>query len=170
MISPISLFAYSSLILPALCAPTASNDDLVVETTSGQIRGFINATTPDVRQFLGVPYAEPPIGDLRFAPPQNKTKGAAISATALPASCMQQATNRSSIYNNVVPEFMISGGQSEDCLYLSIWAPATKTNESLPVFVYIPGGGYTSGGQNSLYKIPDQWIQKSQSHIMVVMK
>ncbi|RAL58668.1 hypothetical protein DID88_002974 [Monilinia fructigena] len=82
---------------------------------------------------------------------------------------MQQSTNRSSIYSNVVPEFTINGGQSEDCLYLSIWAPATQTNESLPVFVYIPGGGYTSGGENSLYKIPDQWVQKSQAHIMVVM-
>ncbi|ESZ93847.1 hypothetical protein SBOR_5788 [Sclerotinia borealis F-4128] len=169
MFFPLLLLAYSSLILPTLCSPTPNKNGLVVKTTSGEIHGFINQTTPQVRQFLGVPYAEPPIGNLRFAAPQTKTKGSSINATAFPPSCMQLASNGSTIYTNVVPEFLINGGQSEDCLYLSIWAPARETNESLPVFVYIPGGGFTTGGQNSLYKIPDRWVQKTQSHIVVVM-
>ncbi|QSZ34459.1 hypothetical protein DSL72_006053 [Monilinia vaccinii-corymbosi] len=170
MLSSLAIFAYSSLILPTLSAPTSSQNGLVVQTSSGEIHGFINQTAPDVLQFLGVPYAKAPVGNLRFAAPQTATKASsAIQATAFPPSCMQVVTNRSSIYNHAVPEFAINGGQSEDCLYLSIWAPANPTSESLPVFVYIPGGGYVSGGENSLYKIPDQWVQKTQSHIMVVM-
>lgn len=170
MFSPSLLLTYSSLFLPTLSSPTPNKNGLVVQTTSGEIHGFINQTTPQVRQFLGVPYAEPPIGNLRFAAPETKSKGSPIKATTFPPSCMQLDSNSSSIYTNAVPQFLINGGQSEDCLYLSIWTPATPTNQSLPVFVYIPGGGFISGGQDSLYKIPDQWVQKTQSHIVVVMK
>ncbi|KAM0130692.1 hypothetical protein ACHAP3_007233 [Botrytis cinerea] len=169
MFSPSLLLTYSSLFLPTLSSPTPNKNGLVVQTTSGEIHGFINQTTPQVRQFLGVPYAEPPIGNLRFAAPETKSKGSPIKATTFPPSCMQLDSNSSSIYTNAVPQFLINGGQSEDCLYLSIWTPATPTNQSLPVFVYIPGGAFTSGGQDSLYKIPDRWVQKTQSHIVVVM-
>jgi carboxylesterase type B len=153
--------------------PSHNTHGLVVQTTSGEVHGLINQTAPLVRQFLGVPYAEPPLGDLRFAPPQTKAKGGPISATAFAPSCMQQFSNSSTIYTAEVPQFLINGGQSEDCLYLHIWAPAVKKGhhqEPLPVFLYIPGGGFTSGGANSLYKIPDKWIQRTQDHIVIVMK
>lgn len=88
-------------------------------------------------------------------PPQTKAKAPSANATAFTTSCMQQVMNASSIYDNVMSQFMINGGESEDYLYLSIWTPET-TKVNLPVFVYIPGAGYTTGGQNSLYKIPDQ--------------
>jgi carboxylesterase type B len=121
-----------------------------------------------------VPYAEPPLGSLRFAPPQSKSKGGPISATTFAPSCMQQFSNTSTIYTAEVPQFLINGGQSEDCLYLHIWAPTLKKDHpqelALPVFLYIPGGVFTSGGANSLYKIPDKWIQRTQSHIVIVMK
>jgi carboxylesterase type B len=152
----------------------AGDNGLVVETTSGTLHGFINASTPLVRQFLGVPYAEPPLGSLRFAPPVSKANAGVINATKFGDSCMQQFSNSSTIYTNQVSQFLINGGQSEDCLYLHIWAPALKTEHpqetALPVFLYIPGGGYTSGGANSIAKIPDNWIQRTQSHIVVVMK
>ncbi|KAK6599949.1 chlorogenic acid esterase precursor [Botrytis cinerea] len=151
MFSPSLLLTYSSLFLPTLSSPTPNKNGLVVQTTSGEIHGFINQTTPQVRQFLGVPYAEPPIGNLRFAAPETKSKGSPIKATTFPPSCMQLDSNSSSIYTNAVPQFLINGVKS------------------LPVFVYIPGGGFISGGQDSLYKIPDQWVQKTQSHIVVVM-
>lgn len=82
---------------------------------------------------------------------------------------MQQTSTAPSVYTEYMQEFLVNGGQSEDCLYLNVYAPATPTSEKLPVFIYIPGGGFTSGGANSLYKIPDQWIQKTQSHIVVTM-
>jgi hypothetical protein len=76
---------------------------LIVQTTSGEVHGFINQSTPLVRQFLGVPYAEPPLGDLRFMPPQTKRNGRVINATAFAPSCMQQFSNSSTIYTAQVP-------------------------------------------------------------------
>jgi carboxylesterase type B len=168
-------FLLLPLFLSAVLGGNTGNyKGLVIQTTSGEVHGFINETAPFVRQFLGIPYAEPPVGDLRFAPPQTKIKGGPIEATAFKPSCMQQFSNSSTIYTAQVPQFLINGGQSEDCLYLNIWAPVAEEIDSqelaLPVFVYIPGGGFTSGGANSLYKIPDKWIQRSQSHIVVIMK
>lgn len=139
-----------------LAAPTGSdNQGLLIKTTSGTVQGIVNATTPNVRQFLGIPYAEPPIGALRFAAPQAKSASTAIiNATKLPASCMQQFSNSSTIYTAVVSQFLIHGGQSEDCLYVSVWAPLLNSivnlQVPLPVFLYIPSGGITSGGQDSL--------------------
>jgi carboxylesterase type B len=52
---------------------------------------------------------------------------------------------------------------------LNVYAPLYPTENKLPVFIYIPGGGFTGGGANSLYKIPDQWISRTQSHIVVTM-
>lgn len=66
-------------------------------------------------------------------------------------------------------EFLTNGGQSEDCLYLDVYAPSRPTSKSLPVFIYIPGGGFTTSGADSLYKIPNQWVQRTQSHIIITM-
>ncbi|OQN96764.1 hypothetical protein B0A48_17188 [Cryoendolithus antarcticus] len=178
----------SALAAGAACAPTwpshgkpehgwpdhgwhGKGDGLSIQTSSGLVHGFVNSTAPAVRQFLGVPYAEPPVGSLRFAPPVRKSSAGSIDATSWAPSCMQQAGSGKTIYTEQVPQFLINGGQSEDCLYLNIWAPAVEAceQEKLPVFVYVPGGGFTSGGADSVYKIPDKWIQRAQSHIVVVM-
>jgi carboxylesterase type B len=155
---------------------TDTNDaGLLVETSSGLVQGFFNTTAPDVRQFLGVPFAEPPLEHLRFAAPQRKSaENATINASAFPNSCMQQFGNSSTLYTTYETGFLISGTDSEDCLYLSIWAPRIENIQTqqrpLPVFLYIPGGGFTSGGQASLFKVPDKWIQRTQAHIVVIMK
>ncbi|KAJ5368843.1 uncharacterized protein N7496_008603 [Penicillium cataractarum] len=166
-------------MLEALAAPSSygastHGSGLIVETSSGSIHGFINRTAPDVRQFLGVPFAEPPVDNLRFAKPEKKKPNGIVKAFNLPNSCMQQFnTNSSTIYTTYEKGFLISGGNSEDCLYLSIWAPKLENiqlqQRPLPVLLYIPGGGFTSGGQASLYKIPDKWVQRTQSHIVVIM-
>ncbi|KAF2096315.1 carboxylesteras-like protein [Rhizodiscina lignyota] len=143
---------------------------LVVETTSGRVHGYINETTPAVRWFLGIPYAEPPVGALRFAPPSPKQRvGRTISATSFAPSCFQQIANTPNIYNQIVPEQLISGAQSEDCLYANIWAPLHPKEESLPVFIYLPGGGFIFGGANTLWKVPYPWVQRTQAHIVVVI-
>lgn len=140
---------------------------LDVKTTSGEVVGFVNSTAPSVRQFLGVPYAEPPLGCLRFQPPVRKTHAGRIQATTYAPSCMQRISNSPTVYTEYMPEFLINGGNSEDCLYLNVYAPAQS--HKLPVFIYIPGGGFTGGGADSLYKIPDKWIERTQSHIVITM-
>ncbi|KAG4419835.1 hypothetical protein IFR04_007054 [Cadophora malorum] len=168
MLSLSLLVAIAFLIPASLCS-----NGLVVSTTSGELHGFIDQSTPLVRKFFGIPYAEPPIGDLRFAPPQTKASEGVVNATAFGPSCMQQFSNSSTIYTAKVPQFLISGEQSEDCLYLNVWAPALKTERpqelALPVFVYIPGGGFTGGGANSIAKFPDTWVERTQSHIVVIL-
>ncbi|KAH8688339.1 Alpha/Beta hydrolase protein [Ilyonectria robusta] len=142
---------------------------LKVKTTSGQLTGFINSTAPAVRQFLGVPFAEPPVDALRFKAPKPKHSSKAIKATTYAPSCMQRLSSTPTVYTQHMQEFLINGGQSEDCLYLNVYAPLNPTEKKLPVFIYIPGGGFTGGGADSLYKIPDKWIQRTQSHIVVTM-
>lgn len=91
----------------------------------------------------------------------------------LPASVrfpgFTQETKPTGQYTEVIPQFLINGGQSEDCLYLNVYAPLRPVAKNLPVLIFIPGGGFTGGGAGSLYKIPDQWIQQLQSHIVVTM-
>ncbi|KAL4957589.1 Alpha/Beta hydrolase protein [Aspergillus filifer] len=118
---------------------------LTAETTSGKVTGFINSTAPNVRQWLGIPFAEPPIDTLRFLPPHRKPYSGDLTTTSYQPACLQQTSTEETLYTEYLPD------------------------ESLPVLIYIHGGGYTSGGANSLYKIPDQWIQSTQSHIVVTI-
>jgi hypothetical protein len=83
------LFALSSK-----ASPCSGSEPLKVQTTSGELTGFINSTAPAVRQFLGVPYAEAPLECLRFQPPQRKADSGPVNATAYAPSCMQSVPER----------------------------------------------------------------------------
>lgn len=171
---PIQLLFDGLLLAAGTQASPAKHHDcssapLTVKTKAGKVTGFINETAPNVRQWLGVPYAEPPLGKLRFMPPKPKKHFGHLKTQAYEPSCMQQLSNSKTVYTEVIPEFLINGGQSEDCLYVNIYAPLRPVAEDLPVFVYIPGGGFTGGGADSVYKIPDKWIERSQTHIVVIM-
>jgi carboxylesterase type B len=158
------------LVLSLACFASNVDPHLTIETKSGTVHGFINATTPAVRQFLGISFAEPPLGSLCFAPPKVKGSRGPIDATRFGKSCFQRLSNEPSIYS-VEPEYLINGEQSEDCLFINVWTPLQDPKKGkLPVFVYIPGGGFASGGANSRYKIPDEWIERTQGHIVVIMK
>lgn len=147
---------------------------LKVETTVGTVYGLINGTTPNVAQFLGVPYAEPPLGALRWAPPTVKSPIKSIDATAFSPSCPQYGSSSPSVYSVDGRGFLLTSGKtSEDCLTLNIWAPATAVGshfEKLPVIVWIYGGGFQAGGGDIPYQIPSQWVQRSQAHIVVGIK
>ncbi|WVQ79888.1 hypothetical protein IAT38_001988 [Cryptococcus sp. DSM 104549] len=96
---------------------------------------------PDFKQdvFLGVPFAKPPVNELRFAPPECAVYNSSITAQKQPPACMQDPTNTVAIG----PDASIS----EDCLYHNVYAPqgASQAPGSLPVMVWVYGGAFTSG-------------------------
>lgn len=149
-----------------------SGASLTVPTTSGELTGTINATSPNVRQFLGIPYAEPPVGALRFQPPSPYTSDDAINTTTFAPSCLQtiSTSTGTSVYD-LLPNFLLGSSIiSEDCLYVNVYAPLNPVAEKLPVFVWIHGGGFAADGANVPYQIPDQWIERTQGHIVVTLK
>ncbi len=115
----------------------ADADPLTVKTTQGKVHGKpIN--DGKVRAFLGIPYATPPVGDLRWRPPQPAAKWKGVrNATSYGARCMQVP----------FPDMIFQdAGMSEDCLYLNVFTPANaRGNRKLPVMFWIHGGGYSSG-------------------------
>ena len=90
------------------------------------------------RTFLGIPYAQPPVGELRFAAPEPVTHWAGVlQASAFGPSCVQPAGALSA-----------PGDQSEDCLSLNVYSPAKTPKQGAPVMVFIHGGAFVSGGSS----------------------
>lgn len=138
---------------------------LTVKTSSGTLQGSINASYPLVRQYLGIPYAEPPVHDLRWEPPARKQKvSGVINATRFGPNCAQfpGALGAAGFYGIAVPQMTSRREPSdEDCLFLSIWAPvkpkpARAHTSGLPVLFWIPGGGLSFGGGSVAYYNPTQ--------------
>ena len=124
----------ASLVLGAL---TAQANDLVVKTDLGKVQGKKSADGT-ARDFLGIPYAAPPVGPLRWKPPQPATKWKGTrQATAFGSRCFQQDRFDDMVFRDP--------GESEDCLTLNVWLPAGKPKGKLPVMVWIYGGGFTGG-------------------------
>uniref|UniRef100_A0AAF5I4B6 Carboxylic ester hydrolase n=2 Tax=Strongyloides stercoralis TaxID=6248 RepID=A0AAF5I4B6_STRER len=122
----------------------SSQKDVTVKTKLGYIQGtesiFLNEK---VRSFLSVPFAEPPIGDLRFKPPVTKKPwNNTLRAKKLSPACFQ---NRDTYNESFWGSEMWNANTeiSEDCLYMNIWAPASAHN--LTVMVWLFGGGFSSG-------------------------
>ena len=103
---------------------------------SGVVEG---KTSGDVRAFLGIPYAVPPTGDLRWKAPVPAAKWKGVRKTVeFGARCMQ---------GPIFPDMVFRDpGPSEDCLTLNVWTTARKQGAKLPVMVWIYGGGFQSGG------------------------
>ncbi|KAF4449065.1 hypothetical protein F53441_7609 [Fusarium austroafricanum] len=143
-------------------------DTTTVKTSNGIIKGFTDKSFPNVAQFLGIPYAEPPIGNRRWAPAVAKGRFGTLDASSQSPACPQSEPATTGAWK---PEFLIKpNSTSEDCLYVDIWAPF-KTGPAkqgkLPVLVWIYGGGFVAGGSDIDYQIPSQWVSRSQKHIVV---
>jgi hypothetical protein len=141
------------------CAHPPSNhpvqNPLKVITSTGTYIGIINGTSPNVRQFLNIPYALAPVGDRRWLPsvPLTTNSSTVIDATKFGPVCSQHLSNKQNVFNTLLPGFLVPRGPgttSEDCLSLAIWTPAGDGDvKGLPVIVFMTGGEYSSSSNSS---------------------
>lgn len=122
---------------------TEVSSDVVINTNSGPIRGT-PSLDDNVEAYLGIPYAEPPVGDLRFAKPIPKRKWADVyNASVKGPPCLQFSLK---------PYYFLPdiSNMSEDCLYLNVWAPKSEPTYGLrPIIIFIHHGAYSVGSSTT---------------------
>ena len=133
-------------LLPLLAAAQSAE---TLRLEQGLIAGVPGADDA-VRVYKGVPFAAPPVGDLRWRAPRPPAswQGTHV-ADAFAPGCVQHVAGSRPPWTEA---FMHQGSTSEDCLYLNVWTAAKDASEWRPVLVYIYGGGFSEGsGSVSLW-------------------
>jgi para-nitrobenzyl esterase len=131
--------AWTLLLLGALLA-SAVAVGAQVRTDAGLVEGT-TGTDPSIRVFKGIPYAAPPVGDLRWREPHPVKPWTGVrKATEFGPRAMQGRIFADMVFRD--------NGPSEDCLYLNVWTPAKSAKERLPVMVWLYGGGFQAGGSS----------------------
>jgi para-nitrobenzyl esterase len=160
------VLSYSLVVAAIGAAPAAqSQAPATVRVDTGELQGVVAA---DVLSFKGIPFAAPPVGELRWRPPQPAAQWTAVrQATEFGASCMQgrgfgpppgagaragaPPAQGTAPAPAPAPPVAAPAGQapSEDCLYLNVWRPADPAARNLPVMVWFYGGGFVGGSSSS---------------------
>ena len=138
------LLAFAAIAM--LGSTTSSASAPIVTTSAGKVRGKL-INSGKVLAFQGIPYAAPPVGNLRWQAPQPVVSWKSqLDATHYGHHCAQNH-----IFDDMVFQDSVTASDqgSEDCLTLNVYAPANKwTGAKLPVMVWIHGGGYLGGGSS----------------------
>lgn len=128
------------VLLASFPIAEAQNSIQQAKTDAGIVRG---AREQGITAFKGIPFAAPPVGNLRWRPPQPVAKWKGVrEAMQYGADCAQLP-----FPSDAAP---LGAPPSEDCLYVNVWTPAHKADEKLPVLVWIYGGGFVNGGSSPL--------------------
>ncbi|MBB3188480.1 carboxylesterase/lipase family protein [Microbacter margulisiae] len=134
--------------------PSNAQQPAPVKVEDGLLQGkFENGLTV----YLGIPFAAPPVGNLRWRPPQPAAKWDGIrQATTFAPSPMQTGNP--------------PAGKSEDCLYLNVWTPAKSDDEHLPVLVWIYGGGFSTGSTAESWYDGEKLAQKGVVFVSIAYR
>ena len=131
------IFMLSPLLSQAQKAENKDAFPVQINTTNGIIEGEFDIKT-NIQSFKGIPFAQPPVGNLRWKAPQPVLNWSGIKQT--------KKFGPRAIQSNIFGDMGFrSDGMSEDCLYLNVWSPAQSSNDKLPVLVYFYGGGFAAG-------------------------
>ncbi|XP_040077302.2 acetylcholinesterase-1 [Ixodes scapularis] len=163
-----ALFRTFSLVICARLVISASNpssDTPVVHTDHGPILGRkLTLPARHVDAFYGIPFAEPPVGKLRFQKPVPAKPWKGIyNATEKPKPCWQYDVP----YSTITLNYLNASISSEDCLFLNVWRPSSVCSQSgecdtkLPVVVYIYGGGFQIGDSSLFLSDPANFVSLS---------
>lgn len=169
------------LFTGAAQASWSLDDGLTVTTNTGIYTGLIAPDYENVREFRSIPFAQPPVGKLRWKPPVALPASKKHHyASRYPTNCQQYLPSSLSLWSTVLTDYGIdtldqsrSAGEvaqtsDEDCLALAVWTPANVTADAkLPVAFFIHGGAFVQGGVDSPYLKPTNWVSRSQKHIVV---
>ena len=166
----LNIFPAVSLLV-SLVSSRSTSPDLIAHTTSGTFLGFIDGAIPHVHQWTSVPFAEPPIGALRFLPPRPKQRRSKIQrAHRSPPSCPFWLSKTPNMFTTKVTEFNPAPPMSEDCLFVNVYTPSERRKRGWPVLIFVHGGSWVWGGIETPYYKPQHWVERTMDLVVVQIK
>lgn len=148
-------FLFAAIIM-AFSTVFAQTYTTPIQVEGGMVRGIVDN---GISVYKGIPFAAPPVGNLRWRVPQPvlSWQGVLTCDRFAPAPMQREATRHPKVWKNVSE---MNTACSEDCLYLNIWAPTKKSDKPLPVMIWIFGGGFHIGGTDGPVYRGDAYVKK----------